>query len=127
MPACNVDYYVTKLSPSYGSSVTLNVYWPQDSHIVIRHVPIYDLIDYLLYICSSFGIWVRNLHLLHRDDSKARVRVRSDAVSYWETDKIQNLFRNAMNNLLISHNKLCRQFHLHESLPQTIEVLIKIN
>lgn len=55
---CTLEYYVSKYSMSFGDKVTLSVYWPQDSQTVIRHVPSYDLIDYLLYVCSSFGIWL---------------------------------------------------------------------
>lgn len=55
---CTLEYYVSKYSMSFGDKVTLSVYWPQDSQTVIKHVPSYDLINYLLYVCSSFGIWL---------------------------------------------------------------------
>lgn len=54
---CNLKYYITKIGMSFGPSVTISVYWPQDPLVWIDHVPVYDLIDYILYVCSSFGIW----------------------------------------------------------------------
>ena len=56
--SCAVDYYVSRIETSYGSSIGINVYWPRDSHVYIQHVPSQDPIDFLLYLCSSFGIWL---------------------------------------------------------------------
>lgn len=55
---CNTDYYVTKIGSSYGSDLTVTVYWPQDSQVSMKFLPTYDPIDFILYICSSFGIWL---------------------------------------------------------------------
>ena len=55
---CNLEYYVSKYSMSFGGTVTLSVYWPQDYRTEMKHVPMNDFIDFLLYVCSSFGIWL---------------------------------------------------------------------
>lgn len=56
--SCSVDYYVTRIGTSYGSSIGINIHWPRYSHLYIQHVPSQDPIDFLLYLCSSFGIWL---------------------------------------------------------------------
>ena len=44
---CNLDYYVTKISTSYGSDLTVTVYWPQDSQVSTKFLPTYDPIDFI--------------------------------------------------------------------------------
>lgn len=65
---CHLQYLVSKFTLSFGTEVTVDVYWPQDSDILMNYVPVYDLIDYLLYVCSSFGIWF-GLSVLSVSDS----------------------------------------------------------
>ena len=55
---CFLSYYVSKVSISFGDMVTIGVFWPQDSRIKMEQVPNIELIDFLLYVCSSFGIWI---------------------------------------------------------------------
>ena len=55
---CFLSYYVSKVSISFGDMVTVGVFWPQDSRIKMEQVPNIELIDFLLYVCSSFGIWI---------------------------------------------------------------------
>lgn len=54
---CYLHYYVSKIAinPSYTTSIS--VYWPQETEISLIHVPVYDYIDFLTYVLSSFGIW----------------------------------------------------------------------
>lgn len=56
--SCTFNYYVSRIGTSYSSSIGINVYWPRDSHVHIQHVPLQDPIDFLLYLFSSFGIWL---------------------------------------------------------------------
>lgn len=55
---CDLKYYVSKTSLGYGPVVTVSVYWPQDSEFKINDVAKVELIDFLLYVTSSFGIWL---------------------------------------------------------------------
>ena len=57
-PNCYIHYYVSKVSISFGPVVSVAVFWPQDSRVKMEYIPAYYLIDYLLYVCSSFGIWL---------------------------------------------------------------------
>lgn len=55
---CLINYYVTSVYTSNGNIVTISVFMPQDPKTIIHHKPQEDLIDFLMYITSSFGIWL---------------------------------------------------------------------
>ena len=54
---CDVMYYLSKMDVTKGRRVSIGINWPQDSEIIIKHVPQQELTDLILYVCSSFGIW----------------------------------------------------------------------
>ena len=54
---CDIIYTSSKVTISYSSVVTVSVYYPQDASISVNYLPLQDPIDFILYICSSFGIW----------------------------------------------------------------------
>ena len=55
---CDLHYTSSKVTISYGSVVTISVYFPQDASTTVNHLPLQDPIDFILYICSTFGIWL---------------------------------------------------------------------
>lgn len=54
---CYNNYYVSRLTVSTSDSILLGVYWPEDYFTRIVHVEDQLLIDFVVYICSSIGIW----------------------------------------------------------------------
>ena len=54
---CYLEYFVSKNSINVDENLVIDVFWPQDSRSAMKHTPVYDMIDFLLYVCSSFGIW----------------------------------------------------------------------
>lgn len=43
--------------PSEDGTLIINVLWPDQFHFDIYHVANSHLIDYIIYVCSSFGFW----------------------------------------------------------------------
>ena len=56
--SCETYYTTSKVTKSYGQGVTVSVYYPDDASIFVKFFPLQDPIDFILYICSSFGIWI---------------------------------------------------------------------
>ena len=54
---CNSLYYVSKHTIGYSDQVVIGVYYPQEYFINISHVESQGLLDYVVYLCSSIGIW----------------------------------------------------------------------
>lgn len=54
---CINHHYASKQVVSYTNNVRIGVYWPEEYFIVINHVEEQLLIDYIVYVCSSIGIW----------------------------------------------------------------------
>lgn len=54
---CHDNYYVSRQTIGSGDYVTIGVNWPEDYFTEIDHSPGQLLIDYIVYICSSIGIW----------------------------------------------------------------------
>lgn len=54
---CYNHYYVSRLTVGISDSILLGVYWPEDYFTRIEHVKDQLLIDFVVYICSSIGIW----------------------------------------------------------------------
>lgn len=56
--SCWFEYTVPKIVFNALNRVLVHVNWPQDPGIAIFTVADYAVIDYLIYICSSIGIWL---------------------------------------------------------------------
>ena len=56
--SCRFEYQVPKIVFNELDRVLVHVNWPQDPGIAIFTVADYAIIDYLIYICSSIGIWL---------------------------------------------------------------------
>ena len=55
--ACHAHHYVSTQEVEYGSDVAVGVYWPNGYFINVNYVEDQLLIDYIVYVCSSIGIW----------------------------------------------------------------------
>lgn len=132
---CNLDYYVTKVSTSYGSDLTVTLYWPQDSQVSMKFLPTYDPIDFILYICSSFGIWLGVSVLSIGQDSKILVEklLNRKLPNHNGNPTVTSLSRqsNQLSSILrilkmqtISHKKLTRQVKIQAQIIQRIERMI---
>ena len=100
---CHLEYLVSKFTLSFGPDVVIYVNWPQDSHIGMRSVPFYDLIDYLLYVCSSFGIWFGvSMFTIGDVVIKMIEKCKTAAVAKSEKNEVEMLKR--------SHKRLHRSF-----------------
>ena len=54
---CKFEYIVTRVYAYQDSDPMVKVYWPQDSRNDIRYFPSFPATDYIIYVCSSIGIW----------------------------------------------------------------------
>lgn len=54
---CINHHYASKQVVSHTNNVRIGVYWPEEYFIVINHVEEQLLIDYIVCVCSSIGIW----------------------------------------------------------------------
>lgn len=54
---CYIEYHVTRTVAHSTVQPKLSVFWPQDPKIDIRNLPEFDLTDFIVYVCSSIGIW----------------------------------------------------------------------
>lgn len=78
---CHIKFYVSKISIAKATNMAVSVFWQQEPKLRIKYIPIYGMIDYALYVCSSFGIWFGvsvlsiggyiNTLILHRKRSKS--------------------------------------------------------
>lgn len=101
----------------------MSVYWPQDPRVSINSVPIYDSIDYVLYICSTFGMWfgisVLSVGEMFRNIWKRIIfRQKVGAVSYHETElgddfihQISTIVVNNRNDILDIRKLLNRELN----------------
>lgn len=55
--ACEVQYHVTRSTAHRSADPLVSIYWPQDPQIEITTKPEWMLLDYIVYVCSSVGIW----------------------------------------------------------------------
>ena len=55
--ACHSRYYVSTVSVSFSNSLVINVLWPGGYFTDVSHVEEQILIDFIVYVCSSVGIW----------------------------------------------------------------------
>ena len=55
--SCKFKYIVTRVYAYQATFPAANVYWPQDSRNDIRYFPSFPATDYIIYVCSSIGIW----------------------------------------------------------------------
>lgn len=55
--ACHSRYYVSTVSVSFSDFLVINVLWPEGYFTDISHVEEQMLIDFIVYVCSSIGIW----------------------------------------------------------------------
>ena len=55
---CDTYYTSSRVTITYGSVTMVSVYYPHDANISVNYFPLQDPIDFLLYISSSFGIWI---------------------------------------------------------------------
>lgn len=56
--SCRFEYQVPKIVFKELNRVLVHVNWPQDPGIATFTVADHAIIDYLIYICSSIGIWL---------------------------------------------------------------------
>ena len=56
-PTCDSLYYISKLSVGKSNLIAISVLWPEDYTISVQHIEDQGLIDYVVYVCSSIGIW----------------------------------------------------------------------
>ena len=54
---CKLEYMVTRANAYQANYSWVNVYWPQESKNDIRYFPSFSATDYIIYVCSSIGIW----------------------------------------------------------------------
>ena len=55
--SCTFEYIVTRIYAYQNSVPKVSVYWPQDSRNDIHYFPSFSATDYVIYVCSSIGIW----------------------------------------------------------------------
>ena len=55
---CHLEYNLPKTSIEKYERTSLVVYWPQDPGIDIFKVADQLLIDFIIYVCSSIGVWL---------------------------------------------------------------------
>lgn len=56
-PFCKSHYYVSRTMIGSGKQMKVGIFWPEDNSITVNHIADQALIDYIIYICSSIGIW----------------------------------------------------------------------
>ena len=56
-PECYIRYYLTGMRISGGSSVKINVNWPQDVYLILRMKPEQSTLDFIIYLSSVIGLW----------------------------------------------------------------------
>ena len=55
--ACVTNYFITTANALASNDSSFAVYWPIEETTTLTYVPQQDLIDYIVYVCSSIGIW----------------------------------------------------------------------
>lgn len=56
-PVCNIEYYVSRLTLGASTNIVISVYWPEEYATNVEYFEDQGWIDYIVYICSSIGIW----------------------------------------------------------------------
>ena len=54
---CELQYHVTRSTAHRSADPIVSIYWPQDPRIESTAKPEWTLLDYIVYVCSSVGIW----------------------------------------------------------------------
>ena len=54
---CFLQYHVTKTFAYREETPSTAIFWPQDPGILIKTLPDFELIDFIVYIFSSIGVW----------------------------------------------------------------------
>lgn len=54
---CEVRFFITNPATRKDRYIRFTLYWPRDPTVEIRYLPKQELIDYVVYVCSSIGIW----------------------------------------------------------------------
>ena len=57
-PVCRLEYNVPKTRLEEYERTSFVVYWPQDSGVDVQKVADQLLIDFVIYVCSSIGVWL---------------------------------------------------------------------
>ena len=55
--SCINNYFVTTSQTIFNNKSAFIVHWTHDEKIILRYSPEQELIDFIVYICSSIGIW----------------------------------------------------------------------
>lgn len=56
-PECYIRYYLTGTKIFGGSSVKINVNWPQDVYFILTSKPEQSILDFIIYLSSVIGLW----------------------------------------------------------------------
>lgn len=55
--SCFCKYFSTRITIRNVNRLSASVYWPFGEMLSFTYVPVQDLIDYIVYVCSCVGIW----------------------------------------------------------------------
>lgn len=85
---CFMHYYISRQTVGYSGNIAIGVYWPEDTFTSVTHVEDQGLIDFIVYICSSIGIWF--------------------GLSFWSGIKLLQTFLLRKKSKIIDPSKVCK-------------------
>ena len=134
---CKFEYIVTRVYAYQANYPMVSVYWPQDSRNDIRYFPSFPATDYIIYVCSSIGIWFGLSVLSLFDMVQKAVTPNKEATNRIEptgqgrgNENIEcNLFsiRHTLRQQMVSIERLTNQNHqLTNQNRQFFNRLVKV-
>lgn len=56
--ACHFEYNIPRVRIEQDERIAIVVNWPQDPSFNVQSMPDQDIIDFIIYICSTVGMWL---------------------------------------------------------------------